>query len=72
LVFTARNFSYQNAENAICKGKPPMDADRSRDELLDEVDQFRLENGQLRKLDALAQTVQANARAAQQKGANRA
>jgi hypothetical protein len=33
---------------------------------------LRLENSQLKKLDALAQAVQANARAAQQKGANRA
>lgn len=48
----------------ISKKKPAADTDRSREDLLAEVKQLRMENEYLKKLDAL---VQANAKAARQK-----
>jgi transposase len=48
----------------ISKKKLAADADRSREDLLAEVKQLRMENEYLKKLDAL---VQANANAARQK-----
>ena len=48
----------------ISKKKPAADEDRSREDLLAEVEQLRMENEYLKKLDAL---VQAKTEAARQK-----